>query len=277
MTAATNILVIGPTRTASTALWQGLKQIEGVSIASTKENYFFGRAISAKPERTYRDYLSKHFEPGIRVDFEPSLFHHDEQLKKAFATPEINHFVGILRAPIDLYKSAYGYNLRNGASYDGFEAFFQQASAHYAYRRVTRVAQECGVSIHWLPHHSLVADLRVFLTAVAIPFDNTAPLPLPYLNSSTKQVSVIGRMAKRVRALKSNAAIRALAERMRGNPFYERLFYGAAKSALAIPESELATVMTLLEQDEAFYRSLVTTTERHDAGQRANMTSDSSS
>lgn len=81
------VLVIGPTRTATTALWQGLKGVETVSVASTKENYFFGRRIAGKSDQPYGDYLSKHFARNIRVDFEPSIFHSDDQLREALPRP----------------------------------------------------------------------------------------------------------------------------------------------------------------------------------------------
>ncbi|WP_035515679.1 hypothetical protein [Pseudohaliea rubra] len=251
------VLVIGPTRTATTALWQGLKGVETVSVARTKENYFFGRRLAGKSNQSYDDYLSKHFARDIRVDFEPSIFHSDDQLREAFATPGIDRFVGILRPPLDLYKSAYGYNTRNGMTYDGFEAFFQKASGYYAYSRVAAVAHDAGVSIVWLPHDALVTDLRVLFTAAGVPCASESALPLMQLNSSQKQVSAIGRVVKQARALKGIALVRTVAERVRGSWVYEKLLYSPTKPALSIPASELAAVRTSLAKEEAYYQSLL--------------------
>ncbi|MBM1817358.1 hypothetical protein [Pseudosulfitobacter pseudonitzschiae] len=256
------VLVIGPTRTATTALWQGLKGVETVSVASTKENYFFGRRIAGKSDQPYGDYLSKHFARNIRVDFEPSIFHSDDQLREAFATPGIDRFVGILRPPLDLYKSAYGYNTRNGMTYNGFEAFFQQASGHYDYSRVAAIARDAEVSIVWLPHDALITDLRVLFTATGVPCASESALPLMQLNSSQKQVSAIGRIMKRARALKKLALVRTVAERVRGSWVYEKLVYSARKQALSIPASELAAVRASLAREEAFYLSILAEAKR---------------
>lgn len=256
------VLVIGPTRAATTALWQGLKGVETVSVASTKENYFFGRRLAGKSDQSYDEYLSKHFAHDMRVDFEPSIFHSDDQLREAFATHGIDRFVGILRPPLDLYKSAYVYNTRNGMTYDGFEDFFRQASGHYAYSRVTAIARDAGVSIAWLPHDALVTDLRAFFTAAGVPCASQSALPLMQLNSSQKQVSAIGRVAKQARSLKKFAPVRTVAERVRGSWVYEKLVFSPTKQALSIPASELAAVRVSLAREDAVYLSILAEAKR---------------
>ena len=201
--------------------------------------------------------LSKHFARNIRVDFEPSIFHSDDQLREAFATPGIDRFIGILRPPLDLYKSAFSYNTRNGKTYDGFEAFFQQASGHYAYSRVAAIARDAGASIAWLPHDALVTDLRVFFTAARVPCSSQSALPLMQLNSSQKQVSAIGRIAKQARFLKKFAPVRTIAERVRGSWVYEKLVYSTTKQALSISASELAAVRASLAKEDEFYHALL--------------------
>lgn len=251
------VLVIGPTRTATTALWQSLKGVDTVSVAPTKENYFFGRQLARKSNQSYDNYLSKHFARDIRVDFEPSVFHSDDQLREAFASPGIDRFVGILRRPIDLYKSAFGYNTRNGMTYDGFEAFFRQAYGHYAYTRVAAIARDAGVSIAWLPHDALIADLRVFFAAAGIPWPSESALPLMQVNSSQKQVSVIGRILKRARVLKEFGPVRNVAERVRGGWVYEKLVYSRLEQELWIPPNEYSAVRASLATEDAFFRSLL--------------------
>jgi hypothetical protein len=255
------VLVIGPTRTATTALWQGLKSVKTVSVAPTKENYFFGRRLSGKSNRDYGDYLDKHFSSDTRVDFEPSIFHSNSQLRAAFSMREIDRFVGILRPPIDLYKSAYAYNVRNGMQYDGFQAFFHQVSKHYSYRRVATLARDAGVSVAWLPHDALISDARLFLAAAGIPFDGKTALPLTRLNSSTKQVSALGSVLKKARALKRFGLVRAVAERVRGSVVYENLVYNGSHKAISISERELSSVRSLLLEEELFYQSLVVANE----------------
>ena len=118
----TNIFIIGPTRTATTWLYENFKKLSSFSLSDKKELYFFDK----NHHLGISWYDKKYKNNRIRIDISPTYFGSLQairNIKKYNSSPIV---IVILRNQFELILSKYNYCIQNGKFKKSIEDFWKE-------------------------------------------------------------------------------------------------------------------------------------------------------